>query len=112
MIRDLRNTTPVPSSLDGRPRRAVDRRNWLVHSYFWDRAVELEHASGREAMIAELQQLADFFKDLDGELVAALDAWMTDHAITQQQLNAAMHEVGAMRGFPDTPMPKSGTLRG
>jgi hypothetical protein len=39
--------------------RAVEKRNFLIHHFFRERAFEFVTASGRQRMIAELQETQD-----------------------------------------------------
>ncbi len=41
--------------------RALDRRNYLIHRFFWDNAVRLNQADQCEALARELQELATLF---------------------------------------------------
>lgn len=50
-------TKEVETSLD----QALKARNWLVHSFFPDRAVQFTLSDGRAEMISELQGLRDQF---------------------------------------------------
>lgn len=50
-------TEEIKNSLD----LALKARNWLVHSYFADRAVQFTLSEGRGEMISELQSLRDQF---------------------------------------------------
>ena len=46
-------------------KKALSKRNWLAHEYFWERSVEVLSEPGRASMIEELQEAADYFDDLD-----------------------------------------------
>jgi len=75
LVRDLRQqTTPAPE-FESRLRRAVELRNWLSHHYFWERAGSILTWDGREKMISELQEAADFLDEVDGELTAIGEEW-------------------------------------
>jgi hypothetical protein len=60
----------VASDLQTRLKAALDKRNWLAHNYFWERAGQFARSDRRDAMIEELQDLAAMFDALDSELVA------------------------------------------
>ena len=51
--------------------KALDRRNFLLHHYFWERAVEFQSANGRVKLLAELSDLRVLFQRAD-ELAKAL----------------------------------------
>ena len=75
MVRDLGNKAHLSTTLKSRLREAVELRNWLAHRYFWDRARKIKTLEGREQMIFELQEKADFFKELDREFTELLFQW-------------------------------------
>jgi hypothetical protein len=49
-------------------RRAVKLRNLLAHHYFRKRAAAFMTSEGRNEMIRELREAAEFFKDVDAKL--------------------------------------------
>ena len=46
----------------------LEKRNWLAHSYFSDRAVEFTQEAGRAVMIEELQGMTDLFREVTAKL--------------------------------------------
>ena len=54
LIRRLRRLVPLSSSISARLEAARDKRNWLAHRYFSDRATLFQTASGRAEMVREL----------------------------------------------------------
>ena len=68
LIERLAKRMAMSSVLRGRLIEAKKLRNWLAHRYFWERAKDILKPEGRDNMIVELQEKADFFKELDQEL--------------------------------------------
>lgn len=62
LIRALREETTVPSDLESLFLHALKRRNWLVHRFFRERAVEFMSASGREQMLTEVDECRACFE--------------------------------------------------
>ncbi len=86
MTRDLTRAVALPAAFEGRLRHAVRERNRLVHSYFYDRVVEFASADGREAMIVELQEAADFLRDFDDELQEIHQCWLDRFGISAERV--------------------------
>lgn len=42
--------------------KTADARNYLVHSYWWERAVRLNTSAGRAEMLAELRSLVEEYR--------------------------------------------------
>lgn len=49
-------------SLMHRLEKTADARNYLVHSYWWERATQLETSAGRAEILAELRDLVDEYR--------------------------------------------------
>ncbi len=54
---------------------AVLRRNFLMHDYFWERAVQFMRPEGRQHMLHELEEARLIFEALDAQLTALTRAW-------------------------------------
>ena len=72
---------------------ALRKRNWLVHGYFWERAVELLSESGRASMIQELEEVADFFDTLDKVFTNRTMEWATTVGITEQSVDQELQRL-------------------
>jgi hypothetical protein len=76
LIRRLRELIPIASSFDARLDMALERRNWLAHRYFSDRAMPFQTESGRAEMIRELDEIGEEFYQLWGYLDTAIVSWL------------------------------------
>ena len=74
--------------LDGSLGTALDRRNWLAHHYFWQRALDFCTAAGQLKMLRELEDASTLFTTLNTELGAILDEWATAHGVTPAEIAA------------------------
>ncbi len=59
LIRDLRDKTKLPAAADDLIGRALDRRNFLNHHFFRERAEDFMSVAGCNRMIAELKQIQE-----------------------------------------------------
>lgn len=94
LIGALRSRGRVPDALEGRLRRALVVRNWLAHEYFWDRSVQGMSFAGREQMIRELDEAAEFLRSVDAELTFVSELWLARLGIGAEDIAAG---VEAMR---------------
>lgn len=90
LVTSLRRCIDVPHGLDQRLRRAVELRNWLAHEYFWQRPGSILTWDGRERMIAELQEAADFLDAIDEELTSIADNWLHRVGVPRDVIEAEM----------------------
>jgi len=68
MIRSLKTAIAVPGELESLLAVALEKRNFLAHHYFKDRAAEFMTKTGRDAMICELQDARTLFEQADDKL--------------------------------------------
>jgi len=81
-VERLNQAKEVPVPLRQMLTEAVEKRNWLAHSYFWDRCVEFMDVRGRDLMIEELDKLDVWFQELDGQLSAITRQIMSECGLT------------------------------
>ena len=72
---------------------ALNKRNWLAHGYFWDRAVDFLSESGRVSMIEELKEMTNFFKTLDELFTKRTLEHAKRLGITQQVLDETLERL-------------------
>lgn len=83
LISTLRKAAAIPANFDQKLADALDKRNWLAHHYFWDRAGHFITERGRKTMMAELQKAIDQFAELNAQITKAVRTWSEKHGITQ-----------------------------
>ncbi len=86
---DIENTLSV----------ALQKRNWLAHAYFVDRALDFINEAGRNKMISELEEAIQLFNSVEDILnpisrSAAIKYGLTDEVL--EKLNNEMY--GAAKG--------------
>jgi len=72
LVRRLREVTSVPPHLEELLEKALDRRNWLSHHYFRERATDFLSVEGRDRMITELEEVRELFSAADKALDAVV----------------------------------------
>lgn len=87
LLNRLRKQVAVPSNLDRMLSEAHEKRNWLAHDYFWEKAGDLLTTEGREKMIEELAKVSDFFSKVDAHLVGIYEKWAFKIGITREALD-------------------------
>jgi hypothetical protein len=88
----------IPADLLGEIESALKDRNWLAHSYFWDRAIEFAREDLRESMIKELAAMRDRFAGLDAKLTPFVRRWSADRGITDEVVQQTMKRMLAEAG--------------
>ena len=88
LISTLREKMEVPPGIDGRLHRALHLRNWLAHNYFWERAGDIMNRNGRDHMIRELQETADFLSEVDHELTSISKCWLEKCGASWEMIEA------------------------
>jgi hypothetical protein len=74
---------------------ALQKRNWLAHAYFVDRALDFINEAGRNKMISELENAINLFNSVEDTLnpisrSAAIKYGLTDEVL--EKLNNKMYE--------------------
>ena len=82
----LEQVAELPPSVMSRLRDAIDKRNWLAHHYFWDRAKAICDSHGRAAMLEELLSAGLFFKALADDLADVYKAWLSANGVALEDL--------------------------
>ena len=65
LISSFKQFVPIPPDFESLLIETRDKRNWLAHRYFRERAKDLIKEDGREKMTAELRESQNLFKKTD-----------------------------------------------
>ena len=90
IAQNLKKVMPISPTLKDRLARAVEVRNWLAHRYFRERAKEILSVRGRDVMISELQERADFLQALDREFTGLMEKWLSRMGVSSEDIRAEM----------------------
>ena len=87
LLNRLKKQVTLPPNLDKTLIKALQKRNWLAHEYFWERAVQLLTLSGRNRMIDELSNIIDFFSKLDVHLAKIYEKHLIKVGVSKTTIN-------------------------
>lgn len=63
---------------------ALQLRNFLIHNYFWERMIEFNTSTGRQAMLEELDQACILFQEIDSKVTEITLEWAAKRGITEE----------------------------
>jgi hypothetical protein len=111
MIKGFREGSDVPPDLEGLLGRALEKRNWLAHHYFRERADQFVTHAGRSRMLEELGVVRQLFEDADEALDSFVrpvrrrygisDEWIERELL--ETLRATQSDALGRRAGRDTP---------
>jgi len=93
LINQLREFVTISRQLETTLSRALQKRNWLVHHYFWKRGITFMREDGRESMIEELRGIAQFFEDIDSKLTTIVEEWARKQGITEEAIQRRIQKL-------------------
>ena len=93
LIKDLKNLTSVPQELESKFADCLQRRNFLAHHYFRERAVEFMSSEGRDKMISELENDVALFQAADQQLYSLVEPLNLKFGLTPKAIESAMQEL-------------------
>ena len=80
--------------------KALEKRNFLLHHYFWERTVQTMSSNGRVQILAELDELRVLFQTADGIaktlVAAARKAAGISPEMVQSELGQMQQEAGKL----------------
>ena len=87
LVSNIKRLSALSEDEEERLKKALEKRNWLAHRYFWERSVEFLSESGRASMIDELQDASFLFATLDEFFTNKTMEWGESFGITQQSVD-------------------------
>ncbi len=87
LVENIREVAHLSEDEEKRLLKALVKRNWLVHGYFWERAADFMSDSGRVSMIEELRDATTLFEDLDSLFTSRTLEWGESIGYTRQMLD-------------------------
>lgn len=82
----LKKELNVSDDIKAEIEAALAKRNFLMHNYFWERAVEFTKPEGRDTMIHELEEMRQLFTSVDSKLTALTRAWRIKRGVTDEDV--------------------------
>jgi hypothetical protein len=93
LVTELRKADNRADELEAPLLATLEKRNWLAHHYFWDRAATFMTSKGRHAMVDELKLIAEEFDSLDKRLSEITERWRKKVGITDDVIEAQMKKL-------------------
>ena len=94
-VRKFRREVEQEGSLDEAMRqtirqfeRTADERNWLIHTYWWERGPQLASAGGRARAQTELRRLTERFQRNSKIIRQLVLACLAHYGLTPAQINS------------------------
>jgi hypothetical protein len=97
MIKAFREGSAVPPDLEGQLGRALEKRNWLTHHFFRERADEFLTHAGRLRMLEELEAARQLFDDADRALDSFVKPVRERNGITDEWIERELLETRRAR---------------
>lgn len=93
LLTRLKKNVAIPKNLGHTLENARKKRNWLAHEYFWSRAGEVMTTRGRSKMIEELDDISEFFLELDNHLISIYESWCIKYGISDKIIDKKLKEL-------------------
>lgn len=93
LIETMKVTINIPKDLEISLQGALDTRNWLVHNFFWDRAVDILKEEGREMMINELRELSEGLNAIDDKFVDITNTLVRKLGVTEDVIQETLEKM-------------------
>jgi hypothetical protein len=83
LLHKIKEGITVPDELTTDVEEALKKRNFLMHNYFWERAVQFTTSEGRQKMIHELQDACALFQKVDSYFETITKEWGKKYGVTE-----------------------------
>ena len=93
LLNKARKSIPIPNEVDAILEEALLKRNWLVHHYFADRAVQFNTEIGRRQMLSELKALIRIFTEADHATEKMYTPILEESGVTEEQVKMLIEEM-------------------
>ena len=88
LLREFRQDTTLSSGAEQLIDRALDRRNFVAHQFFKERAIEFMGRAGRDVMIEELLSYENLFLQAEAIVSSLCHAMRAEIGITDAHVKA------------------------
>lgn len=92
LIRSLTRATPVPANLENLLTEALEKRNFLAHHFFRERAEAFISREGREKMLEELEKAQKLFEVADERLSEVVKPMREKYGLSDERLQPFVDE--------------------
>jgi hypothetical protein len=88
-----RKLISIPDEIDSLLDQALLKRNWLMHHYLADRAVQFMTEIGRRQMLSELQSLIHIFMEADRAIDPIYNPILEEFGVTEESIEILIKEM-------------------
>lgn len=99
LLKHLKSEVALPPDLEATLTEALNRRNFLAHHYFREKATEFVARNGRDQMLQELQIDQQLFERADQQLENALKPFRMKQGVTDSVYEAEYKRVCQQLGI-------------
>ncbi len=93
LLNRARRLISIPNDMESLLDEALLKRNWLMHHYFADRAVQFTTEIGRHLMLSELQSLIRIFTETDHATESIYTPILEEFGITEESVEKSIEEL-------------------
>jgi len=93
LLKELEKTKNIDDGFQDELSEVLDKRNWITHHYFWDRAIQMMSEEGQLSMIDELNEIADHFQEIDTKLMEMLKDWRRIKGISDERVEEILQKL-------------------
>lgn len=93
LLREVKKSKHIDDDFQAELSEVLDKRNWITHHYFWDRAVQMMGKEGQLSMINELNEIADRFHETDIMLMDILKDWRRFKGISDERVEEILQKL-------------------
>jgi len=84
LFHKVKDDLNIPDDVKQEIEAALQLRNFLIHNYFWERMIEFNTSTGRQAMLEELDQACLVFQEVDSKVTAITMEWAAKRGVTEE----------------------------
>ncbi len=93
LIKHLTQKIEISDKFEVTIREALDKRNWLTHHYFWDRAIQMNTEDGREFMVEELEEINLSLESVDTQLTEICRNLERQYGVTDEIIEKELNNL-------------------
>jgi hypothetical protein len=86
LVKLFRERASLPEYFDETVTEALDRRNYLIHRFFRDKADDFKSPNGCDALVTQLVTINDSLDAADQYLGDLLDSWLRSRGIDPEEV--------------------------
>lgn len=101
LLARARKAILIPENMDFLLEDALLKRNWLMHHYFAERAIQFTREEGRCQMISELQSLIQIFMQSDQAIEKIFSPILREFGVTEERIAQIIQELLKEKSYED-----------